>query len=154
MEIERKFLVTGDYKAQAFDNEHIAQGYLCTVPQRTVRVRIKGNRGFLTVKGASDASGTTRFEWETSVALDDARALLTLCEVDTIVEKTRYYVRSGQHVVEVDEFEGRNAGLTVAEIELSHPDESYVRPDFLGEEVTGDARYYNAYLSQHPYTTW
>lgn len=152
-EIERKFLVTGEYKSQAFAQSRIMQGYICSTPGRTVRVRIRGDKGYLTIKGASNASGTSRYEWETEVSLSEAEELMKLCEPG-IIDKTRYLVRSGRHVFEVDEFYGENDGLLVAEIELEAEDEVYEKPPFIGEEVTGDSRYYNSHLMKKPYETW
>lgn len=152
-EIERKFLVTGEYKSQAYAHSHIVQGYISSARGRTVRVRIRDERGYLTIKGASDKSGISRYEWEKEIPLDEARELLKLCEPG-IIDKTRYLVRSGQHVFEVDEFYGENEGLTVAEVELSSEDEPFVKPAFIGREVTGDVRYYNSQLMKHPFTTW
>ncbi|MBY8962997.1 CYTH domain-containing protein [Flavobacterium sp. D11R37] len=153
-EIERKFLVenTG-FKAQAYKHERIAQGYLNSHPERTVRIRTKGDKGYLTIKGKSNESGTTRLEWETEIPVAEARSLLALCESGSI-DKIRYEVKSGSHIFEVDEFFGENEGLLVAEIELQHEDEIFEKPDWLGKEVTGDVRYYNAYLSRNPYKTW
>jgi CYTH domain-containing protein len=154
LEIERKFLVTSNaFLAQAFTKNQIAQGYLNSHPERTVRVRIKGESGFLTIKGKGDATGTTRFEWETEISLMEAKPLLALCEKG-VIQKTRYEVQSGKHVFEVDVFSGENEGLIIAEIELSAPDEVFENPDWLGHEVTNDIRYYNAYLSQNPYKAW
>lgn len=153
-ETERKFLVVGDYyKASATAKFDIAQGYLSSHPERTVRVRTKGNKGFLTVKGKGNESGTTRLEWEKEISIEEAKLLLPLCEKGTI-EKTRYEIPVGGHVYEVDEFYGDNEGLIIAEIELADEDESFDKPDWLGAEVTGDERYYNAYLSRHPYNEW
>ncbi len=152
-EIERKFLVTGEYKSQAYAHSHIVQGYISSARGRTVRVRIRDERGYLTIKGASDKSGISRYEWEKEIPLDEARELLKLCEPG-IIDKTRYLVRSGQHVFEVDEFYGENEGLTVAEVELSSEEEPFVKPAFIGREVTGDVRYYNSQLMRHPFTTW
>lgn len=152
-EIERKFLVTGEYKSQAYAQSRIVQGCISSARGRTVRVRIRDGRGFLTIKGASNESGTSRYEWEKEIPLDEARELLKLCEPG-IIDKTRYLVRSGQHTFEVDEFYGENEGLTVAEVELSSEDEPFVKPAFVGREVTGDARYYNSQLMKHPFTTW
>ena len=151
-EIERKFLVTGEYKSQAYAHSRIVQGYISSARGRTVRVRIRDERGYLTIKGASDKSGISRYEWEKEIPLDEARDLLKLCEPG-IIDKTRYLVRSGQHVFEVDEFYGENEGLTVAEVELSSEDEPFVKPAFIGREVTGDVRYYNSQLMKHPFTT-
>lgn len=154
VEIERKFLVLSDaYKAAAFSKMSIAQGYLNSNPERTVRIRIKGESGFLTVKGIGNETGTTRFEWETEISLLDAKALLALCERG-IIDKIRYNVQVGNHIYEVDEFFGENRGLVLAEIELNHEDEIFEKPDWLGEEVTNDKRYYNAYLSNHPFLNW
>ena len=152
-EIERKFLVTREYKSQAYAHSRIVQGYISSARGRTVRVRIRDERGYLTIKGASDKSGISRYEWEKEIPLDEARDLLKLCEPG-IIDKTRYLVRSGQHVFEVDEFYGENEGLTVAEVELSSEDEPFVKPAFIGREVTGDVRYYNSQLMKHPFTTW
>ena len=153
-EIERKFLVRGDsYKQQSFGSSRIVQGYICSARGRTVRVRIRGDRGYLTIKGVSDAAGMTRYEWEREVPLTEAEELMKLCEPG-VVDKTRYLVRAGSHVFEVDEFYGDNAGLVVAEVELSAEDEPFERPDFLDREVTGDVRYYNSQLMKHPYKEW
>ncbi|MCM1177849.1 MAG: CYTH domain-containing protein [Bacteroidales bacterium] len=152
-ETERKFLVRGDYKDKAHKATRIVQGYLSSVPERTVRVRTKGGHGFITVKGAGSRSGASRFEWEKEIPAEEAEELLELCEKGTI-DKTRHLVNYMGHTFEVDEFHGDNVGLTIAEIELSCEDEPFGRPDWLGEEVTGDIRYYNSYLSSHPYCTW
>nr|WP_293303929.1 CYTH domain-containing protein [Allomuricauda sp.] len=154
LEIERKFLVTSDaYRQEASSSVRIAQGFLSTDPQRTVRVRIMGSQGFLTVKGASNASGTSRFEWETEISTAEATNLIDLCK-DVILEKVRYTVPLGNHVFEVDEFLGENKGLVVAEVELQHEDEFFERPSWLGEEVTGQKEYYNSQLSQTPFAQW
>lgn len=153
-EIERKFLVNSDdYKAEAFEAVHIVQGFLSSVPERVVRVRIWGERGFITIKGIGDANGVSRYEWEYEIPVGEARELLRLCEPG-VIDKTRHLVRVGGLTFEVDEFHGDNAGLTVAEVELPAEDTPYGRPAWLGEEVTGDPRYYNASLSRHPYSTW
>jgi len=154
IETERKFLVLADdYKQQAFTQKRIVQGYLSSVPERTVRVRTKGDQGFLTIKGKSNESGTSRMEWEKEISVNDALELLQLCEKGAI-DKIRYEVKVGIHTYEVDEFLGDNAGLVVAEIELSDENEAFIKPKWLGEEVTGTERYYNAYLSRNPYNTW
>ena len=154
VEIERKFLVkSSDFKEQAFAQNQIAQGYLSSLPERTVRVRIKGKKGFLTIKGIGQHGGMSRFEWENEIPLDEARELLKLCEKGKI-EKTRYEIKSGKHVFEVDEFYGENEGLVMAEIELESETDTFEKPDWLGEEVTNDERYYNAYLSKNPFKTW
>ena len=153
LEIERKFLVCGPFKDKAASHSHIAQGYICAASGRTVRVRIRDNKGYLTIKGAADASGLSRYEWEKEIAADEARELMRLCLPGSI-DKTRYLVPYAGHVWEVDEFHGANKGLLMAEVELGSEDEAFERPPFVGEEVTGDVRYYNSYLTQHPYTQW
>ena len=154
IEIERKFLVSSDaFKTEAFKENTIAQGYLNSAPERTVRVRIKGDKGFLTIKGISSASGLSRFEWEKEIPVEEAKKLLVLCEKG-VIDKTRFEVKVGNHIFEVDEFHGENKGLTVAEVELQSEAETFEKPDWLGEEVTNDNRYYNAYLSNHPFTGW
>lgn len=152
-EIERKFLVNGDFKLLAHAKSRLMQGYICNNPARTVRVRIASDKGFLTIKGESNADGTTRYEWEQQIPLNEAHSLITLCQ-GGIIDKTRYYVRSGIHTFEVDEFHGDNQGLILAEVELSAADEVFKKPDFIGEEVTGDTRYYNSQLIKHPFNTW
>lgn len=153
-EIERKFLVTNEsFKSEAFKKTRIVQGFLNTHQDRTVRVRIFGDQGFLTIKGKSNESGTTRFEWEKEIPLAEAQELLKLCEPG-VIDKYRYEIENGKHVVEVDEFCGENAGLIVAEIELNSESESYLTPDWLGKEVTGQVKYYNSSLSKNPYTNW
>lgn len=154
VEIERKFLVNGDgYRSEASTQTRIVQGFLNTDPHRTVRVRIKGDKGYMTVKGISNAAGTTRFEWETTVGVEEAEALLQLCE-PTVIEKIRFEVPQGNFLFEVDEFLGENKGLVIAEIELKNEDDVFSRPDWLGEEVTGDIKYYNSLLSKNPFSTW
>ena len=154
LEIERKFLVKStDFKSLAGAKNHIAQGYLNSNPERTVRIRIKGESGFLTIKGKGNQTGTTRLEWETEISLAEAKPLLAICEKG-IIDKIRYEVEVGKHVYEVDEFFGENEGLIVAEIELNDENEAFEKPDWLGEEVTNDQRYYNAYLSKNPYAEW
>lgn len=154
LEIERKFFVTSEaFKKQASISKRIVQGYLNSAPERTVRVRIKGDQGYLTIKGKGNASGTTRFEWEKEIPANEAEALLALCERG-VIDKIRYEVMVGSHLFEVDEFHGDNVGLTIAEIELKSEDDVFEKPDWLGEEVTGQEQYYNAYLSQFPYKDW
>lgn len=152
-EIERKFLVTGEYKSQAFAHSRIVQGYICSARGRTVRVRLRDGRGYLTIKGASDAAGMSRYEWEKEISREEAEELMKLCEKG-VIDKTRYLVRSGSHVFEVDEFYGDNEGLVMAEVELASEDEPFDRPAFIGREVTGDVRYYNSQLMKHPYREW
>lgn len=154
LEIERKYLVRDlSYQQQASKQTRIVQGYLSSVPERTVRVRIKGDKGFLTIKGIGSESGASRFEWEQQISLEDAQALLKLCEAG-VIDKTRYLVPFGPHVFEVDEFYGDNLGLTLAEVELTSEQQQVERPAWLGEEVTGDTRYYNSMLMKNPFTKW
>ena len=154
IEIERKFLTTSDaFKKEAFAQNRITQGYLSSVPERTVRVRIKGDKGFLTIKGASNESGLSRLEWEKEILVEEAQKLMALCEKG-VIDKTRFEVKVGQHVFEVDEFYGENEGLILAEIELDSETETFEKPSWLGKEVTGDNRYYNSYLSQNPFRDW
>lgn len=153
-EIEKKFLVKGDFKPLVVKETRITQGYLSSVPERTVRVRIKGDKGFLTIKGIGNASGASRFEWEREISVDDAKALLELCEPG-VIDKTRFIVKAdGDLVFEVDEFYGDNEGLTVAEIELPTEDTPFTKPEWLGEEVTGDVKYFNSMLMKNPYKNW
>ena len=153
-EIERKFRVISDaFKAEAFKDTKIVQGFLSTVPERTVRIRIKGDKGFITVKGIGNASGTSRFEWEKEISIEDATDLLKISEPG-VIDKTRFNVKSGEHTFEVDEFYGENDGLTVAEVELSAEDEDFKKPEWLGEEVTGEVKYYNSMLMKNPYKNW
>lgn len=154
IEIERKFLVKSEgFKEVSFAKNEIAQGYLNSNPERTVRVRIKGNQGFLTIKGKGNETGMSRFEWEKVIPVDEARKLLNLCEY-VVITKIRYEVKFGNHIYEVDEFLGDNKGLTLAEIELQSEDEAFEKPDWLGEEVTNNEKYYNSYLSKNPYKNW
>lgn len=152
-EIERKFLVKGDFKSEAFKSTRITQGYLSSVPERTVRVRVKGDKGFITIKGIGNESGASRFEWEKEIPVDEVRDLLKICEPG-VIDKTRYLVKNGDLTFEVDEFYGDNEGLVMAEVELGSEDEPYEKPDFIGLEVTGDRRYNNSHLSKHPYKEW
>ena len=154
-EIERKFLVTGDFKPLAVSSTHIAQGYIASGNGRTVRVRIRGDKGFLTIKGPSDRVGLARFEWEKEIPLQEAEALMTICEPG-IIEKTRWLVPSadGRHTWEVDVFEGDNEGLIMAEIELESEDDTFEKPHFIGQEVTGDRRFYNSHMRRFPYKFW
>lgn len=152
-EIERKFLVAGDFKQYARKSEHIVQGYLNSTPERTVRVRIKDDKGYMTVKGISSQSGVSRFEWEKEIPVNEARELINICEPG-VIDKVRHLVDVGEHIFEVDEFYGDNEGLVLAEIELSAEDEEFAKPDWLGEEVTGDIRYYNSMLMKNPYKGW
>lgn len=154
IEIERKFLVkTNSFKTEAYNQYHIKQGFLNSNPERTVRVRLKKNKGVLTVKGKSTTDGLSRFEWEKDISKVEAEALLQLCEKG-IIDKIRYEIKAGDHTFEVDEFFGDNEGLIVAEIELNFETETFDKPDWLGDEVTGDIKYYNSNLSNLPYKNW
>jgi len=153
IEIERKFLVAGEFKTLSHDASRITQGYISRGKDHTVRVRIRDTKAYLTIKGPSRDGGLSRFEWEKEISVEDAEALLPLCR-DGLIDKTRYLVRSGSHVFEVDEFHGDNDGLVMAEVELGAVDEEFERPAWLGEEVTGDHRYYNASLAARPYKEW
>lgn len=154
-ETERKFLVVGEFKSLAYNATRIQQGYISSSNGRTVRVRIRGDKGYLTIKGPSGIAGLTRYEFDTEIPLDDARDLLRICEPG-IIDKTRYLVKSsdGRHVWEIDEFYGDNEGLLLAEIELSHEDEDFIKPDFIGREVSGDRRFYNSHMRNYPYKLW
>jgi adenylate cyclase len=152
-EIERKFLVKGDYLQEVVKSKKITQGYLSSVPERAVRVRIKGGKGFLTIKGIGNQSGTTRYEWEKEISVQDAEDLLKICEPG-VIDKTRYIVKHGKHVFEVDEFYGENEGLTIAELELESEDEAFDKPEWLGKEITGEVKYYNVMLMKNPYKNW
>ena len=154
IEIERKFLVTSQaYKDDAFKQTRIIQGFLSTHKKRTVRVRLKGDKGVLTVKGMSSKNGLSRFEWEKEIPKDEAESLLQLCKKG-IIDKIRYEVKVNTHVFEVDEFLGDNTGLILAEIELNSETESFTKPHWLGREVTGDLKYYNSQISKKPYKSW
>lgn len=152
-EIERKFLVKGDFKPFVTKQTRIVQGYLSSVPERTVRVRIKGDKGFLTIKGIGSESGASRYEWEKEISLEEAQDLMKICEPG-VIDKIRYLVTAGKHTFEVDEFFGENQGLIMAEVELSSEDESFEKPAWLGEEVTGYTKYYNSMLMKNPYRQW
>ena len=149
-EIERKSLVEGDFLSEATSKTRIVQGYICSEKGRTVRVRIRDDKGYLTVKGAASSSGLSRYEFEREVPLEDAEQMLRLCEQESI-NKERYLVPYKGHTWEVDVFHGHNEGLILAEIELSREDEPFERPSWLGKEVTGDRRYYNSVLTRTPF---
>jgi adenylate cyclase len=154
IEIERKFLVTSTAFLDEFRAKNrIIQGYLSSDPERTVRVRIKGDKGYLTIKGKSSDSGMSRMEWEKEIVLEEAEQLLLLCEAG-VIDKIRYEIPVGKQLYEVDIFSGENKGLILAEIELQSENETFEKPNWLGMEVTNDTRYYNAYLSQNPFKTW
>lgn len=154
IEVERKFLVESEaFIAHSSSYEDMQQGFLSTDPERTVRVRISGKSAKLTVKGPSSEDGTTRTEWETDIPIDEAQLLMNLC-LPGIIAKRRYFVPVGDLLFEVDVFAGENEGLVVAEVELKTPNDSFPRPDWLGEEVTGDPKYYNSQLSKKPFKQW
>ena len=153
IEIERKFLVKGPFKEQAASRTHIIQGYISSQKGRTVRVRLRDKKAFLTIKGPSRDGGLSRYEFEKEITIDEGLSLLTLCEPG-VIEKDRWLVPCGKHTFEVDEFFGENEGLLLAEVELSAPDEPFEKPSFLGQEVTGDRRYYNSSLRINPYRNW
>lgn len=154
VEIERKFLVKGDFKQFAIKKYKIEQGFLSKVPERTVRIRIQDKQGFITVKGIGNTSGTTRFEWEKEIKFSDAKALLKLCETG-VIKKWRYIIPAGNDLVfEVDDFLGENKGLKIAEIELSNEQTEFNIPSWLGEEVTGIKKYYNSTLIENPFSCW
>ena len=154
IEIERKYLVNNDkFKSLSHKATRITQGYLNSDKARTVRVRIMGDQGFLTIKGLSDQAGLTRFEWEKEISMSEAQDLLKLCEPG-VIDKTRYLVEYQQQIFEVDEFYGENQGLIVAELELTTEQQAVSKPDWLGDEVTGDKRYYNSTLMKTPFTQW
>jgi len=152
-EIERKFLVTGDFRPFASRATRIVQGYLSSVPERSVRVRIQGAHGYLAIKGATNETGVIRYEWEKEIPLCEAEELLKLCEPG-VIEKTRSLVPCGDHTFEVDAFHGANDGLIIAEIELTEESETFTEPEWLGEEVTGRAEYFNTSLCRRPYNSW
>ena len=154
LEIERKFLVLDDsYKSLSYGSSHIRQGYICSERGRTVRIRIRDEHAYITIKGPSLNGGLTRYEFEQEIPFDDAEKLMTLCDPG-IIDKTRWLIKSGSHTFEVDEFHGDNDGLIVAEVELGSEDEGFEKPHFIGKEVTGDRRYYNSQLRRNPYKLW
>ena len=154
-ETERKFLVVGEFKSLSYNATRIQQGYIASNNGRTVRVRIRGEKGYLTIKGPSGLKGITRYEFDTEIPLDDARELMEICEPG-IIDKTRYLVKSpdGRHTWEIDEFYGDNEGLVLAEVELSHESEEFQKPEFIGREVTGDRRFYNSHMRSYPFKLW
>ena len=153
-EIERKYLVLDDsFKREAFSKSHIQQGYICSERGRTVRIRIRDTRAYITIKGPSLNGGLSRYEFEQEIPLDDAQQLMQLCEPG-IIDKTRWLVKSDRHTFEVDEFHGDNDGLVMAEVELENEQDAPKIPHFIGKEVTGDRRYYNSQLRQRPFKTW
>lgn len=152
-EIERKYLITGEFKSKAIKSLQIKQGYLSSIPERTVRIRIQDDQGFLTIKGSNKKNSISRFEWEKEITKEEANELIQLCEVG-IIDKIRYIVPFGDKIIEVDEFYGENEGLILAEIELDDENETIEKPNWLGKEVTDDPRYYNSMLMKNPYKNW
>lgn len=152
-EIERKFLICKPFKELAYSKSRIAQGYICAGSGRTVRVRIRDDKGYLTIKGPVNSTGVSRYEWEKEISLKEAQELMLLC-LPGVIDKTRYLVRHEGHTWEIDEFYGDNEGLTVAEIELKDENQYFKKPEFIGEEVTGDPRFYNSHLMQYPFKKW
>lgn len=154
IEIERKFLITSEkFKKEAYSKEYIKQGFLNSDKNRVVRVRVINKKAFLTIKGKTNSTGLLRFEWEKEILLDEAKELLKLCE-NIVIEKNRFLVKSENHIFEVDEFLFENKGLIIAEVELASEDEFFLKPDWLGREVTGLEKYYNSNLSKHPFNKW
>ena len=151
-EIERKFLIKGDFMPYVTSSTRIEQGYVAKSNELTLRIRTRDEKGYLTIKGRSNEKGMSRSEWEYEIPVDQARELLSFS--NGTISKTRYLVPVGDHTFEVDEFYGDNEGLVMAEVELSAPDEPFLRPSFLGDEVTGDRRYYNSHLRTNPYKLW
>ncbi len=153
-EIEKKFLVINDsFKDAAVKQTRITQGYLSSVPERTVRVRIKGKSGYITIKGIGNDSGASRYEWEKEIPVSEVEELLKICEPG-VIDKTRYDIKAGHHTFEVDEFYGENNGLVIAEVELRQEEDHFEKPSWLGEEVTGQTKYYNSMLMKNPFTKW
>jgi len=152
-EIERKFLIKNTYFLKEIEGKRITQGYLSTDPERTVRVRIKSDQGFLTIKGTSNQSGLSRYEWEKEISTQEAKQLLQLC-LPGVIDKTRYEVVIENHTWEIDIFHGENNGLLLAEIELQSEEEPFLKPEWIAQEVTGDVRYYNSYISEKPFSKW
>ncbi len=153
-EIERKFLVkNNDFKDECFKKYRITQGFLSKVPERTIRVRLCDNQGFITIKGIGNKTGVSRFEWEREISASEAKELLEICEPG-IIDKTRYNIKSGKHTFEVDVFHKENKGLIIAEIELSSEEEKFQKPQWLGQEVTGKTKYYNSMLAANPFLNW
>ena len=153
-EIERKFLVKNNsFVDEAYEKRRIVQGYICADAGRSVRVRIRGNEGYLTIKSATNERGWSRYEFEKPISLEEAEELMKLC-LPGLIDKVRHYVKAGNHVWEVDVFHGENEGLIVAEIELESEEESFELPSWVGQEVSGDAKYYNSMLAKRPFLEW
>lgn len=154
MEIERKFLVKNKaFIDEAFKKRRIVQGYICSDPERSVRIRLYDDEAFLTIKSATNERGWSRYEFETPIGLKDAEELIRLC-LPGLIDKVRHYVNVSGHTWEVDIFHGENEGLIVAEIELKSEDETFELPSWIGQEVSGKAQYYNSMLAKHPFSQW
>jgi adenylate cyclase len=154
IEIERKFLVKNlDFKTESFEKKHIKQGYLNSHKNRTVRIRVSDDKAFITIKGKSNTTGTSRFEWEKEISFSEAEELLLLCE-PYLIEKQRYLIKKGSHTFEVDFFLGDNLGLIVAEVELGTENDKFEKPSWLAKEVTGKLKYYNSSISKLPFKDW
>ena len=153
-EIERKYLVLdSSYKHEAYSSSHVRQGYLCSDRGKTVRIRLRDDRAYITIKGPSLDGGLSRYEFEQEIPFEDGEKMMSLCQ-EGLIDKTRWLVKSGEHTFEVDEFHGENAPLVMAEVELKTPAETPKIPHFIGKEVTGDRRYYNSQLRRNPYSQW
>ena len=153
LEIERKFLVCGEYKQLAVSSTHIQQAYIASGNGRTVRVRIRDEKAYLTIKGPGNRSGQARYEFEMEIPLADARELMAIAEPG-VIDKRRFLVPYEGHTFEVDEFYGDNEGLTMAEVETETEGEHVELPSFIGREVTGDRRFYNAHMRRYPFCLW
>lgn len=152
-EIEHKFLVTGDFLKDIKKSTNIVQGYLSSVPERTVRIRIKDQQGFITIKGIGDISGLSRYEWEKEIPIKEAKDLLKICEPG-VIDKTRHLAIIDGFTFEIDEFHGDNQGLIIAELEVNEIGVKFPKPIWLGKEVTGQSKYYNSMLMKHPFQLW
>ena len=153
-EIERKFLADKDLDVESLGpTTRIVQGYLSSVKERTVRIRVKGDKGFLTIKGMGNKSGTSRYEFEKEITIEEAQELLKICEPG-VIDKTRTCVKSGDHIFEIDKFYGDNEGLVVVEVELKAENEKFIAPSWINNEVTGDPKYYNSMLMKNPFKNW
>ena len=158
IEIERKFLPSAHFNLTEIQKSasqffEITQGYICDDAQRTVRIRTKSNKGFVTIKGIGNEGNLSRYEWEKEIEFQEAKDLLKLC-LKGVISKTRYEILFENHVFEVDVFHGDNKGLIIIELELESENEMYVKPLWLGEEVTSDNRYFNSYLNKKPFLEW
>lgn len=153
LEIERKFLLKENENFPKENPTKIIQGYILNSKKKTVRVRMNEKNCFITIKGKSNNSGTTRFEWEKEISFEDCKNLLKLCD-GNFIEKIRYSIHINNFIFEIDEFLGKNKGLVLIELELQNENQDYPRPQWLGNEVTGDNKFYNSNLSKNPYNSW